>query len=120
MHTTSWGVLLSAVYASLPDNRTIAAAALSRSFAVFEFATPRYVRPLQGRELFRRGVLSEAILALEAAVRRSPGHTAAWRLLGTAHAENEDDVQVGGRPRAATQLRPVTPPPSGCPKGWPV
>ena len=50
--------------------------------------------PLQGRELFRRGVLSEAILALEAEVRRSPGHTAAWRLLGTAHAENEDDVQV--------------------------
>lgn len=48
----------------------------------------------QGKELFRRGVLSEAILALEAEVRRHPGHTDAWRLLGTAHAENEDDVQV--------------------------
>ncbi len=39
-------------------------------------------------------MLSEAILALEAEVQRHPGHTDAWRLLGTAHAENEDDVQV--------------------------
>lgn len=65
--------------------------------------------PLQGRELFRRGVLSEAILALEAEVRRSPGHTAAWRLLGTAHAENEDDVQVTGPDTAGRVAGPAVP-----------
>jgi len=30
-------------------------------------------------------------LALEAAVQASPGHADAWRLLGTVHAENDDD-----------------------------
>ena len=49
---------------------------------------------LQGKELFRRGVLSEAVLALEAEVQRSPRSVEAWRLLGTVHAENDDDTQV--------------------------
>ena len=49
---------------------------------------------LQGKELFRRGVLSEAVLALEAEVQRSPRSVEAWRLLGTVHAENDDDIQV--------------------------
>ena len=59
----------------------------------------------KGRELFRAGVLAEAVLALEAAVQRagqgggnpaaSPGAAAAaWVLLGAAHAENDDDRQA--------------------------
>lgn len=42
----------------------------------------------------RRGVLSESALALEAVVQDQPGHAEAWRLLGTVHAENDDDQQV--------------------------
>ena len=45
----------------------------------------------EGIDLFRRGVLSEAVLALEAAAARSPGTAEPWRLLGTVHAENDDD-----------------------------
>ena len=48
----------------------------------------------KGRELFRRGLLSEAVLALEAEVQRNPGNAEAWRLLGTVQAENDDDQQV--------------------------
>lgn len=64
---------------------------------------------LQAKHLFRRGVLSEAVLALEAEVTRNPSHTDAWRLLGTAHAENEDDLQV--------QPTPLAPFPAM--RGWP-
>jgi hypothetical protein len=42
----------------------------------------------------RRGVLSEAALALEAEVTAHPNNAEAWRLLGTVHAENDDDLQV--------------------------
>ena len=45
----------------------------------------------EGLRLFRQGVLSEAALALEAACARDPGGCDAWRLLGTVHAENDDD-----------------------------
>ena len=48
----------------------------------------------KGKELFRNGLLSEAVLALEAEAQRSPGNVEAWRLLGTVHAENDDDQQV--------------------------
>jgi peroxin-5 len=44
--------------------------------------------------LCRRGVLSEAALALEAEVTAHPNNAEAWRLLGTVHAENDDDLQV--------------------------
>ena len=43
-----------------------------------------------------RGLLSEAILALEAAVLRDDNNSEAWRMLGVAHAENDDDKQVRG------------------------
>jgi hypothetical protein len=43
---------------------------------------------------FRRGLLTEAALALEAEVRAQPGNAEAWRLLGTVHAENDDDQQA--------------------------
>ncbi|GLC64505.1 hypothetical protein PLESTF_000173300 [Pleodorina starrii] len=48
----------------------------------------------KGKDLFRRGVLSEAALALEAEVRAHPDNAEAWRLLGTVHAENDDDRQA--------------------------
>eukprot|EP00271_Cylindrocystis_brebissonii_P003305 TRINITY_DN1411_c0_g1_i3.p1 TRINITY_DN1411_c0_g1~~TRINITY_DN1411_c0_g1_i3.p1 ORF type:complete len:809 (+),score=186.04 TRINITY_DN1411_c0_g1_i3:731-3157(+) len=48
----------------------------------------------QGHGLFRKGLLSEAVLALEAEVLKNPDHAEAWRLLGIAHAENDDDRQA--------------------------
>lgn len=48
----------------------------------------------KGKDLFRRGVLSEAVLALEAECQRNPQNSEAWRLLGTVQAENDDDVQA--------------------------
>lgn len=48
----------------------------------------------RGMDLFRRGVLSEAALAFEAEVQRNPDNVEAWRLLGTVHAENEEDQLV--------------------------
>lgn len=47
-----------------------------------------------GRQLFTTGVLSEAVLALEAAVLADPNSSEAWRLLGTVQAENDDDRQA--------------------------
>ncbi|KAF8031314.1 hypothetical protein BT93_D0494 [Corymbia citriodora subsp. variegata] len=48
----------------------------------------------EGQDLFRRGLLSEAILALEAEVLKNPDNAEGWRLLGIAHAENDDDQQA--------------------------
>lgn len=48
----------------------------------------------EGQDLFRKGLLSEAVLALEAEVLKSPENAEGWRLLGIAHAENDDDQQV--------------------------
>eukprot|EP00887_Chlorella_sp_A99_P004578 scaffold4.g4578.t1 len=48
----------------------------------------------KGKDLFRRGVLTEAVLALEAECQRNPGNAEAWRLLGTVQAENDDDQQA--------------------------
>ncbi|KDD71580.1 hypothetical protein H632_c4755p0, partial [Helicosporidium sp. ATCC 50920] len=48
----------------------------------------------RGRELFRQGVLSEAVLALEAECQRQPANAEAWSLLGTVQAENDDDQQA--------------------------
>lgn len=42
-----------------------------------------------------RGLLSEAVLALEAEVLRNDSNSDAWHLLGATHAENDDDRQVG-------------------------
>lgn len=42
-------------------------------------------------QLFHEGRLGEAILALEAEVQRNPNNSDAWRWLGTAHAENDED-----------------------------
>lgn len=48
----------------------------------------------EGQELFRKGLLSEAVLALEAEVLKNSDNAEGWRLLGIAHAENDDDQQV--------------------------
>lgn len=48
----------------------------------------------EGLELFRKGLLSEAALALEAEVMKNPENAEGWRLLGVTHAENDDDQQV--------------------------
>lgn len=48
----------------------------------------------EGQELFRKGLLSEAVLALEAEALTNPENAEGWRLLGIAHAENDDDQQV--------------------------
>lgn len=42
----------------------------------------------------RQGVLTEAVLAIEAECQRSPQNAAAWRLLGAVQAENDDDQQA--------------------------
>ncbi|EFJ18463.1 hypothetical protein SELMODRAFT_444455 [Selaginella moellendorffii] len=48
----------------------------------------------EGQELFRKGLLSEAVLALEAEVIKNPENAEGWRLLGITHAENDDDRQA--------------------------
>uniref|UniRef100_A0A0D6R0S6 Uncharacterized protein n=1 Tax=Araucaria cunninghamii TaxID=56994 RepID=A0A0D6R0S6_ARACU len=48
----------------------------------------------EGQELFRKGLLSEAVLALEAEVLKNPENAEGWRLLGITHAENDDDQQA--------------------------
>ena len=45
----------------------------------------------RGTELFRNGELTEAVLALEAAVQDQPEDTLAWQTLGMAHADADDD-----------------------------
>lgn len=69
----------------------------SRGVYVFSDMNP-YVghpNPMQeGQELFRKGLLSEAVLALEAEVLKNPDNAEGWRLLGVTHAENDDDQQV--------------------------
>jgi peroxin-5 len=69
----------------------------SRGVYVFSEMNP-YVghpNPIQeGQELFRKGLLSEAVLALEAEVLKNPDNAEGWRLLGVTHAENDDDQQA--------------------------
>ncbi|XP_078163170.1 peroxin 5 [Carex rostrata] len=70
-----------------------------KSRGVYEFsALNPYVghpNPLkEGQELFRKGLLSEAVLALEAEVMKNQDNAEAWRLLGITHAENDDDQQA--------------------------
>lgn len=69
----------------------------SRGVYVFSDLNPYVGHPnplKEGQELFRKGLLSEAVLALEAEVLKNPENAEGWRLLGIAHAENDDDQQV--------------------------
>lgn len=63
----------------------------------------------RGKELFRQGVLSEAALALEAAAQADPTDAEAWRLLGTVHAENDDDERAIRAMRRALAAGPDDP-----------
>ena len=69
----------------------------SRGVYVFSDMNPYVGHPnplKEGQELFRKGLLSEAVLALEAEILKNPENAEGWRLLGIAHAENDDDQQV--------------------------
>ncbi|KAI4321758.1 hypothetical protein MLD38_035105 [Melastoma candidum] len=69
----------------------------SRGVYVFSDMNPYVGHPnplKEGQELFRKGLLSEAILALEAEVIKNPENSEGWRLLGITHAENDDDQQA--------------------------
>lgn len=55
---------------------------------------PPYPHNAAPTHSFKRGLLSEAALALEAEVQAQPGNADAWRLLGTVQAENDDDRQA--------------------------
>jgi peroxin-5 len=58
-----------------------------------------------GLQHFHDGQYADAILALEAAVQRQPDHGDAWRMLGAAHAENDEDrrcVSGAGEPPAVS------------------
>ncbi|GLU24090.1 hypothetical protein SLE2022_400550 [Rubroshorea leprosula] len=48
----------------------------------------------EGQELLWKGLLSEAVLALEAEVIKHIHNSESWRLLGVVRAENDDDQQV--------------------------
>lgn len=69
----------------------------SRGLYVFSDMNPYVGHPnplKEGQELFRKGLLSEAVLALEAEVLKNQDNAEGWRLLGIAHAENDDDQQA--------------------------
>ncbi|KAL5737208.1 hypothetical protein ACOSP7_029969 [Xanthoceras sorbifolium] len=69
----------------------------SRGVYVFSDMNPYVGHPnplKEGQDLFRKGLLSEAVLALEAEVLKNPNNAEGWRLLGIAHAENDDDQQA--------------------------
>ncbi|KAK8364711.1 hypothetical protein V6Z11_A02G000300 [Gossypium hirsutum] len=61
----------------------------------------------EGQELFRKGLLSEAVLALEAEVMKSPEKAEGWRLLGITHAENDDDQQAIAAMMCAQEADPT-------------
>ena len=81
------------------NEQTVAKQRLDNSQGVYVFSDMNpYVghpNPLkEGQELFHKGLLSEAELALEAEVLKNPDNAEGWRLLGIANAENDDDQQV--------------------------
>ncbi|CAN1248191.1 Peroxisome biogenesis protein 5 [Linum perenne] len=61
----------------------------------------------EGQDLFRKGLLSEAVLALEAEVMKNPQNAEGWRLLGIAQAENDDDHQAIAAMMRAHQSDPT-------------
>ncbi|KAI8001911.1 Peroxisome biogenesis protein 5 [Camellia lanceoleosa] len=82
------------------------------SRGVYEFSdmNPYVGRPnplKEGQELFRKGLLSEAVLAFEAEVLKNPDNAEGWRLLGMAHAENDDDQQAIAAMMRAQEVDPT-------------
>ncbi|KAK3013345.1 hypothetical protein RJ639_008338 [Escallonia herrerae] len=82
----------------------------SRGVYVFSDLNPYVGHPnplKKGQELFRKGLLSEAVLALEAEVLKNPDNAEGWRLLGIAHAENDDDQQAIASMMRAQEVDPT-------------
>ncbi|GFP90610.1 peroxisome biogenesis protein 5 [Phtheirospermum japonicum] len=82
----------------------------SRGVYVFSDMNPYVGHPYpfkEGQELFRKGLLSEAVLALEAEVLKNPDNAEGWRLLGVAHAENDDDQQAIAAMMRAQEVDPT-------------
>lgn len=71
--------------------------ATSKGVYVFSELNPYVGHPnpfQEGQELFHKGLISEAVLALEAEVLKNSDNSEGWRFLGLAHAENDDDQQA--------------------------
>ncbi|THU59910.1 hypothetical protein C4D60_Mb07t07010 [Musa balbisiana] len=82
----------------------------SRGVYVFSDMNPYVGHPnplREGQELFRKGLLSEAVLALEAEVLKNPDNAEGWRLLGITHAENDDDQQAIAAMMRAQEVDPT-------------
>ncbi|XP_057984036.1 peroxisome biogenesis protein 5 isoform X3 [Malania oleifera] len=82
----------------------------SRGVYAFSDMNPYVGHPTplkEGQELFRKGLLSEAVLALEAEVLKNPENAEGWRLLGIAHAENDDDQQAIASMMRAQEVDPT-------------
>lgn len=82
----------------------------SKGVYVFSDLNPYVGHPdplKEGQELFRKGLLSEAVLALEAEVLKNPNNAEGWRLLGIAHAENDDDQQAIASMMRAQEVDPT-------------
>ncbi|XP_021735517.1 peroxisome biogenesis protein 5-like [Chenopodium quinoa] len=82
----------------------------SKGVYVFSDMNPYVGHPdplKEGQELFRKGLLSESVLALEAEVLKNPGNAEGWRLLGIAHAENDDDQQAIASMMRAQEVDPT-------------
>lgn len=82
----------------------------SKGIYVFSDMNPYVGHPdplKEGQELFRKGLLSEAVLALEAEVLKNPDNAEGWRLLGIAHAENDDDQQAIASMMRAQEVDPT-------------
>ncbi|RZC65991.1 hypothetical protein C5167_009682 [Papaver somniferum] len=82
----------------------------SRGLYVFSDMNPYVGHPnplKEGQELFLKGLLSEAVLALEAEVLKNPENAEGWRLLGITHAENDDDQQAIASMMRAQEVDPA-------------
>ncbi|KAJ8433013.1 hypothetical protein Cgig2_010989 [Carnegiea gigantea] len=82
----------------------------SKGVYVFSDMNPYVGHPdplKEGQELFKKGLLSEAVLALEAEVLKNPDNAEGWRLLGVAHAENDDDQQAIASMMRAQEVDPT-------------
>ncbi|XP_068642693.1 peroxisome biogenesis protein 5-like [Aristolochia californica] len=82
----------------------------SKTLYIFSDMNPYVGHPdplKEGQELFREGLLSEAVLALEAEVLKNPENAEGWRLLGITHAENDDDQQAIASMKRAHEVDPT-------------
>jgi len=60
----------------------------------------------EGMKLYQHGSLNDAILAFEATVQQDTSNSDAWRWLGTAHADNDEDKQAIAALRSSLEADP--------------